>query len=185
MVKMSDPTQVDRIAQLFTEYWVRDHGQASLDGLQRQSVQSAEELDEVYAVMSEAFTDLLGVAPDLRDGHHQKIWTQAWAVFRGASKDVAVVAEQSATPQAPQESRETVASRLTLEELAQAPFIHDAYKHDLGGLQTPGEYASEEIDRMSNSEFLAMLSFALEEWRTQFATPESSKSPSAENSLDR
>lgn len=55
----------------------------------------------------------------------------------------------------------------TLEDICQLGFMHDAKKHGLGLPLTPEEYARGEIDRMSNSEFLALLSSSLDEWRLQ------------------
>ena len=76
MVKMSEPTQVDRIAQLFTEYWVRDHGQASLDALQ--DMLTVQERAWSNACMAEAFIDVVGVdITHVQNKEHHEIWMQA------------------------------------------------------------------------------------------------------------
>lgn len=54
----------------------------------------------------------------------------------------------------------------TLQDKVRHLYVHDCCKHDLGRPgQTPEEYADEKIDRLSNSEFLAELSRAIEEIR--------------------
>lgn len=54
----------------------------------------------------------------------------------------------------------------TLQDRVRHLYVHDCIKHDLGRPgQTPEEYADEKIDRLSNSEFLAMLSDAIEQIR--------------------
>ena len=96
---MSDLTQVERMVQLFAQYWVRDHGQASLDALQGQTGLSGHDQALANALMAEAFIDVVGIELDVHDGVHQKIWAQAWEQLRLSSKHALVAAEQGVVAQ--------------------------------------------------------------------------------------
>ena len=71
-------TQIKQMARLFTHYWVRDHGQASLDALQAPAGLSGQQLAMANSLMAEAFADVMGIELDVHDVEHQKIWAQAF-----------------------------------------------------------------------------------------------------------
>ena len=78
---MSDPTQVQRIAQLFSQHWARDRAQEPLVAI-AQAKQGDPVLLQANALMAEAFIDAMGVALDVHDGAHQQLWAQAWQHVR-------------------------------------------------------------------------------------------------------
>lgn len=54
---------------------------------------------------------------------------------------------------------------MTLLELMRAPYLHQCRKHGLG--PDPEQYATEQIDQLSNSELLSELSEVLEAWKAE------------------
>jgi hypothetical protein len=78
---MSDPTQVQRIAQQFAQHWARDRAQEPLSAI-AQAKQGDPSLLQANALMAEAFTDAMGVALDVHDGVHQQLWAKAWQQVR-------------------------------------------------------------------------------------------------------
>ncbi len=93
------PTPIERIAQLFTQYWVRDNGQESLDALARTKLAKlgglgGREQAQANALMAEAFIDVVGVDLDVRDSEHQQVWAQAWERVR----DILVVQARLMNP---------------------------------------------------------------------------------------
>ena len=82
---MSELTQVDRIVQLFVQYWDRDHKQESLEALRLRGGLNPRQPAVAHALMAEAFIDVMEVDLDVRSTEHQQIWGEAfdqvWAKF--------------------------------------------------------------------------------------------------------